>query len=108
MFALTTVFLAPYLYWMIRVKPREASRRRAWALVSTAGLLLGAGLIFAAVFGSVRNTHLSDRLAYPFFTAWKGATVLCVDIIEVLPNSGTSEYLTGILIASSFFKLSIP
>ncbi|KAM4060840.1 hypothetical protein HRG_014326 [Hirsutella rhossiliensis] len=24
-FAVTTVFLAPYLYWMIRVKPREAS-----------------------------------------------------------------------------------
>lgn len=84
-FAVITVFLVPYLYWMIRVKPRrKTSRRRTWALISTACLFLGTGIIFAALFGCARNALLPSVLAGPFFTAWKGVTILCVDIIEVL------------------------
>lgn len=83
-FAMTMVILAPYLYWMIRVKPREALSRRTWALVSINCLFLGAGLIFAAFFGSARNELLPSVLAYPFFTAWKGVTMLCVEVVEVL------------------------
>ncbi|KJZ69743.1 hypothetical protein HIM_10854 [Hirsutella minnesotensis 3608] len=83
-FAMTMVFLVPYMYWMIRVKLRTPSHRRTWALLSTASLFLGTGLIFAALFGSARNAILPSVLAYPFFTAWKGVTILCVDIIELI------------------------
>ncbi|KAM4061411.1 hypothetical protein HRG_013120 [Hirsutella rhossiliensis] len=33
---------------------------------------------------AARNALLPSVLAYPFFTAWKGVTMLCVDIIELI------------------------
>lgn len=82
-FATTIIILAPCLYWMIRVQPLEALSRRTWILDPPTCLFLGAGLIFATIFGCARNELLPSALAYPFFTAWKGAVMLCVEVIEV-------------------------
>lgn len=68
-FAVIMVCLAPHLYWMTRVKPREASRRPAWALIPTSCFFLGAALRFAALFGTARNALLPSVLPYPVFTA---------------------------------------
>lgn len=84
-FTVTAVFLAPDLYWMIKVKPREVPRGRTWALISTACLFLAIGLTLAVLFASARKALLPDVFAYPFFTAWKGVTLLCPEIIEELP-----------------------
>ncbi|KJZ69063.1 hypothetical protein HIM_11546 [Hirsutella minnesotensis 3608] len=83
-YAMTVVVLGPYLYWMIRVKPREASRKRAWTLISAACLFLGTGLLFAVLFGITKNTSSPDALAYLLFIIWKGLTILCLDAIELI------------------------
>ncbi|KJZ70780.1 hypothetical protein HIM_09830 [Hirsutella minnesotensis 3608] len=83
-YAMTVLVLGPYLYWMIRVKPREASRKRAWALISATCLFLGTGLLFAVLFGVTKNTSPLEVLAYPLFMTWKGLTILCLDAIELI------------------------
>lgn len=83
-FAMNMAFLIPYLYWMIKFKPRKVPRDRALALIYTASLLSGAGLIFASLFAIGRNGLSLEFLTYPLFVTWKGTTLLCVDIVEVL------------------------